>query len=89
MVEISINIPIPFQLTPSELVLEPHDENDERSLADLLRWLAREVPGSVDEEAEAERIFRSAVVLYQKLTRDGSKVEFRQCLSTAITWERG
>lgn len=84
--------------TPVEM---PWDLNRERLILEGLSddrthgwdWLRFELdhPTHRPNEQELERIFRGAVILYQKLTREDLKtnVTFGECLEQAIIWERG
>ena len=80
MPNITLPIPIPYDLEIHQLVPEAHTANDE--FGDQLCWLVDEV----SDPDEGERIMRAAVVLYHEHNRI---LPFGQCLSTAIIWERG
>lgn len=76
---------IPYGLTASELKPEP-DTNDAQYHEEL-NWIASNM-----DEAEAERVLRAAVELFNAthpLTDDDASPTLGDCLYTAIVWERG
>jgi hypothetical protein len=74
-------IAIPFNLTPEELILEAHGE--EQSVLDQLHWLkATSHPGL---DGELDRVL-TCTVLLRAANPDAS---LEDCVRTAIVWERG
>lgn len=77
----TVEIPLPYNLTWDEVQIEPTAYGS--SMDSEMSWLDNMV--SWDDEAEIERIFRSVVILHHKFPNR----TLSECLSTAITWERG
>jgi hypothetical protein len=73
---------IPYNLREDELVLDPAvlNHKDTDSIQAVLEWLF--ATGMRDEELE--RIMRGTICLFA--AKAGT---FRQCLDTAVIWERG
>jgi hypothetical protein len=78
-----IDIPLPYNLTEEEVVLEPHLYKS-RGILENLRWLAYEYENHRLDDEELELIMRSAVLLHHK-----TKAPMGECLDTAIVWDRG
>lgn len=75
----TIQIELPYGLTPAELVIE--DDARGRSVTESREWLYANVEDDSDEYA---RIVSAAAVLHL-----ASGCTFGEALDTAITWERG
>jgi len=78
-----VPVAIPYGLRSNDLSVEP-DTNDAQYNEEL-NWIAANA-----DEAEAERILRAAVLLFDATSQaDGSSPTLGDCLYTAIVWERG
>ena len=80
-----MEIELPYGLEGSDLGLDGSSRHQNASSVTLLRWLIAN--GVTDEELE--RIFRATTVLWAACRGQDPSIEFRNCLDTAIVWERG
>jgi hypothetical protein len=77
-----IDIPLPYNLTRPQIVLEPGDT--EQSFDEAMSWFVDNM--SWTDEEGCERVLRSTILLYHSLE---GRVSLGACLHTALVWENG
>ena len=78
----TVEVTAPYDLTEQEIRLEPPGAFESMlSSRAHLQWLM----DTGDSDEELERVFRSTTVLKARFP----EASFKECLKTAIIWERG